>query len=333
VTGGPPRGTGKLSIVFDARKHAEQSKRAREAVAEIQQSTDSGPASSDVKNVLPHGEENRTKPKHPEQSIWAGEPGPLSTGSEASADGCLGLSVERRSTDWRLKWKRNAVANATSGRLTITDGGIQKHLDLDVSELQDGSIVYIPDSEDFVIRLEIVNPESPTPVTESIRLVTKAQPRPWLSAEIGRGRPGSNRVARSDAAWATDTSMTTRGVAEQAPIVRSLLRTARSEAASAALVPSNLAGPGGKVEPAALISRKDPAYPTFANGSPISGRVEVQFRISPEGKVYDAKTVKGPAILARAAIEALEMWRYEPARLYGAPVDSQASTNFDFKFD
>jgi protein TonB len=89
----------------------------------------------------------------------------------------------------------------------------------------------------------------------------------------------------------------------------------------------------GKIEPPALISRTDPVYPPVAKGSLTSGKVEVQFRISPEGKPYNVKFVQGPLILARAAIEAVEKWCYQPARLYGAPVDSHASTNFDFSLD
>ena len=42
--------------------------------------------------------------------------------------------------------------------------------------------------------------------------------------------------------------------------------------------------------------------------------------------MYDVRSVKGSPILARAAIEAVIAWRYEPARLHGAPIDSQAST-------
>ena len=49
----------------------------------------------------------------------------------------------------------------------------------------------------------------------------------------------------------------------------------------------------------------------------------MHFRISSEGNVYDVKSVKGSPILARAAIEAVEAWCYEPARLNGTPIDSQ----------
>ncbi len=90
-------------------------------------------------------------------------------------------------------------------------------------------------------------------------------------------------------------------------------------------------GASGQIEPAALISRTDPTYPKNAKESQISGKVEIHFRISPEGKVYNAKLVRGPEILARAAIEAVQAWSYQPARLYGAPIDSQGSFDFEFK--
>ena len=59
----------------------------------------------------------------------------------------------------------------------------------------------------------------------------------------------------------------------------------------------------------------------------------MHFRISPEGKVYDVRPVKGSPVLAEAAVEAVQTWCYEPARLNGAAIDSQASTNFDFKLE
>ena len=123
-----------------------------------------------------------------------------------------------------------------------------------------------------------------------------------------------------------------KGVAEQrSPIVRSLLRIPRSQPRSVATSALELVPEGGAAGPATVILREDPAYPAVAKQHLISGAVEVHFRISPEGKVYDAKSVKGSPILARAAIEAVEARCYEPARLNGVPIDSQATTNFDFK--
>jgi TonB family protein len=323
-------------MVFDARKHAEQSKRAREAILGTPQLPDLVPHSSDPQDTAPTNEESCLEPK-PGQSRRAAVWHALSASSEAPSSTLLGLRVERRTADWRLRWNRNAAAKATRGRVTITDGAIHRQLDLDISELRNGSIVYTPATDDVVFRLEIVSPESTTPFTESVRLVAGAVPLLQFQTEARRAsqteRTGAERIARSDAAWATSTGITKGAVAQQAPIVRSLLRAPRSESLSAAPPASNLAQQGGKIEPATLILRRNPAYPASAKESLISGSVEVRFRISPEGKVYDVKSVKGAPILARAAIEAVEAWCYEPARLNGAPIDTQASTNFDFNLN
>lgn len=216
----------------------------------------------------------------------------------------------------------------------ITDGAIHKQLDLDINELQNGSIVYTPATDDAVLRLEIVTPESTNPITESVRLVAGAVPLLPFQTQTRRASPtGAARIARSDGAWATGAGITEGPVAQQAPIVRSLLRVPRSEPLSSAHPAADLGQAGGTIEPATLISRREPAYPAIAKHSPVSGSVEVHFRISPEGKVYDVRSAKGSPILARAAIQAVEAWCYEPARLNGAPVNSEASTNFDFEMN
>lgn len=121
--------------------------------------------------------------------------------------------------------------------------------------------------------------------------------------------------------------------ADQRAIVRSLLRAARVPRKTSTSAEQACVAPNGQIEPAALISRTEPAYPSHAKDSQIAGKVEIHFRISPEGKVYDAKLVRGPEILARAAIEAVQAWSYQPARLYGAPIDSQGSFDFEFKLN
>jgi TonB family protein len=134
-------------------------------------------------------------------------------------------------------------------------------------------------------------------------------------------------------AWAPSVDIAKGTIPQQAPIVRSLLRMPRSERRATTPHTSNVVREASRIEPTTLVLREDPIYPAIAKQQLISGSVEVHFRISPEGKVYDVKSVKGSPMLARAAVEAVATWRYEPARLNGAPIDSQGSTNFDFKLD
>ena len=312
-------------MVFDARKRAERSKRAQQAAASTSQLPDGGSLPADVPNTPPA---SQAAARHALPS------------TEAADNTPLGLRVERRINDWRLKWNRNAAVNALRGRLSITDGAMHKQLDLDAHELQTGSIVYTPVTEDVVLRLEIVGPESQAPISESVRLVAGA--RPLLPSQKQQTAPGAEpRIARSNAAWAKHLESAKDASAPRAPVVRSLLRIPRSEPAPTAPAVPNLSGEfaparapdPGNLEPATLISRRNPVYPAIAKQSRISGNVEVHFRISPRGNVYDVKSVHGSPILAQAAIEAVEEWRYEPARLNGAPIDSRGSTNFDFKLN
>jgi TonB family protein len=93
----------------------------------------------------------------------------------------------------------------------------------------------------------------------------------------------------------------------------------------------NLGGPAGsngKLEPAQLLSHNDPLYPA---GAKASGRVELHFTIGTDGWAHNVTVVTGNALLARAAVEAVQGWRYSPARLGGKPVQSEASTEFVFK--
>jgi len=117
---------------------------------------------------------------------------------------------------------------------------------------------------------------------------------------------------------------------QQAPVVRSLLRIKRPEPARARRRLLNCVPQDDEADRTIVIARENPLYPEMAKQRLISGRVEVRFRIGPDGAVYDAQSVKGPPILARAAIEVVEAWSFEPAKRNGTPIVSQAVANFEF---
>jgi protein TonB len=290
------------------------------------------------------------------------------------------LKAERRSTDWRLRWNRSCAVNAVRGRLSIEDGPARKQLDLDIAELQSGSIVYAPVTNEVFFRLEIIRPKPEEALSESVRVVAggiaaQSSPEQNRRAPLAE-KNGVARIARSSGVWAPGmemrpgTGMTNETAQADAPLVRSLLRApypqaipsvmgssvpgssvrgpsapapsprgavANSPAKRSSIRDSSVTGGGdfveenNGIEPATLIARTDPVYPAIARQSHISGSVEVQFRISPEGRVYDVKSLKGWPILAKAAIDAVATWRYKPARRNGRPVESQVRTNFDFQ--
>ncbi len=103
-----------------------------------------------------------------------------------------------------------------------------------------------------------------------------------------------------------------------------------SLSANASLPPASSVQ-AANIEPAELISRRDPVYPMIAKSTRISGSVEIHFKISADGKVFDAAVIQGPPVLAQAALQAVQEWRYRPARRNGIPVESEATMAFDFK--
>jgi len=64
-----------------------------------------------------------------------------------------------------------------------------------------------------------------------------------------------------------------------------------------------------------------PIYPEVARKAGIEGDITLRAYVSSEGRVTDVKVLGGPPILARAAIEAVQQWRYQPMRINGRPAN------------
>ncbi|MBW8869291.1 MAG: energy transducer TonB [Acidobacteriales bacterium] len=79
-----------------------------------------------------------------------------------------------------------------------------------------------------------------------------------------------------------------------------------------------------------LITRIQPKYPVIARQIGLQGTVIVKAIISREGNIEKAVPVSGPPLLAPAAIQAVEQWKYRPYYLNGEPieVETQITVNF-----
>jgi protein TonB len=74
-------------------------------------------------------------------------------------------------------------------------------------------------------------------------------------------------------------------------------------------------------------------YPATARTARIAGIVRLQAHVDVNGNVESVTYVDGPRMLARAAIDAVKKWRYEPATLNGkaVAVDTDVQLNFTLK--
>ncbi|MHB8755331.1 MAG: energy transducer TonB [Candidatus Acidiferrales bacterium] len=78
---------------------------------------------------------------------------------------------------------------------------------------------------------------------------------------------------------------------------------------------------GGNVAVANLIHTVQPVYPPIARTAHIQGTVVLHALIAKDGSVKHLTFVSGPPLLMRAAMDAVEQWRYKPTLLNGNPVE------------
>lgn len=77
---------------------------------------------------------------------------------------------------------------------------------------------------------------------------------------------------------------------------------------------------GGIVLTPRLLRSVQPSYPALAMSNHVEGDVQIQALIDQTGKVVSTKVISGPVLLRRAAMDAVQQWRYSPATLDGKPI-------------
>ena len=77
---------------------------------------------------------------------------------------------------------------------------------------------------------------------------------------------------------------------------------------------------GGDIKPPERSVYKAPQYPPAAQSARIEGTVTLEAIIDAEGVVQNVKVIGSVPLLDRAAIEAVQQWRYSPTRLNGVAI-------------
>jgi protein TonB len=87
---------------------------------------------------------------------------------------------------------------------------------------------------------------------------------------------------------------------------------------------------GGQVESAKVVFGPHPEYPPLAKMARIQGTVRLDAVISKDGTIQDLKVISGHPLLVRAALDAVQRWRYQPTLLNGDAVE--VATEIDVNF-
>ena len=80
-----------------------------------------------------------------------------------------------------------------------------------------------------------------------------------------------------------------------------------------------------------LLHRVPPVYPAQAKMFRLEGKVILNAMVMEDGSVRDLKVVRGEAVLAQSAVEAVKQWRYQPFVLNGKPVKTETRITVEFK--
>jgi periplasmic protein TonB len=87
---------------------------------------------------------------------------------------------------------------------------------------------------------------------------------------------------------------------------------------------------GGQVQEAKIIARPNPIYPPLARQARIQGKVQLHAIIDKDGRVSQLEVVSGHPLLVKAALDAVQNWRYQPTVLNGEPVEVDTTIDVNF---
>jgi TonB family protein len=80
-----------------------------------------------------------------------------------------------------------------------------------------------------------------------------------------------------------------------------------------------------------VLHRVEPEYPENARQSKIQGPVVLDVQIGPNGGVQQMTVISGQPLLAQAAKDAVQHWRFKPRVVDGRPAMMQTRITLNFR--
>lgn len=84
------------------------------------------------------------------------------------------------------------------------------------------------------------------------------------------------------------------------------------------------------MNPGSLINRVEPIYPRMLAITGVYGEVKLHAIIGKDGRIQSLTATSGHPLLARAAIDAVKQWRYQPYYLNGEAVEVETFITVNF---
>ena len=84
------------------------------------------------------------------------------------------------------------------------------------------------------------------------------------------------------------------------------------------------------IEEGLLIRDVKPLYPRLAQAAGVQGEVVLQAVIGKDGRIENLHALSGNPLLVKAALDAVQQWRYRPYLLNGQPVEVETQITVRF---
>ena len=162
----------------------------------------------------------------------------------------------------------------------------------------------------------------PNPASASAPVVTSRTVLPPLGVEVVTGNEHSNVQAGSNSVE-VDLGSKAPSASAQASSVQPMSNPAGVTSAAERV---HLSPGTAQV----LSHRVEPKYPLLAKEMNIQGSVVLEALIGRDGIIQQLRLLSGPAILSRAAREAVKQWRFKPYLESGQAVETQARIVVNF---
>ena len=237
----------------------------------------------------------------------------------------LSLRAIRQTGFLALTWDRDSslITAATSGVLSIRDGGSTRVISCDAAQLRDGSLLYVPETDQISMQLIVTTPTRTYMESVTVILPKAGEPRPVPPPPKAPAGPAATLRTHPGRATA---------LAKAVPASQASPDSKDHAALLAAIPiieePTPPVPEPATYKPAEAIVKVQPKVP--AELQPLLDRkmtVEVNVMIDKTGRVIQAEAIP-PRNLDHSLLNASMLWKFRPALRNNRPVSSESILEF-----
>jgi hypothetical protein len=246
----------------------------------------------------------------------------------------ISLRAIKQSGFLALTWDRDSplIAAATSGVLSIRDGDSTRVISCDAAQLRDGSLLYVPETDQISMRLTVTTPIRA--YTESVTVIlprVTESPAVPLLPRAPAGPAASPRTPSSKVSQSSPDLRDRSAVLAAIPIIEE--PTPGPPATLAQTLPPPSTEPA-RYKPAVAILKVQPKFPAELQSLLVlKTTVEVNVTIDKTGRVIQAEAIPQKPLnhsLLNSVVNASMLWKFKPALRNNQPVTSESILEFVF---